>query len=82
MRNLKVTYDRDYGIDRRRGWSVSYDGICLVEFRPTLLGALWKAWRKWRDRPSWTPDADPLDRRAFADAMNVRNRRIDEWTKS
>jgi len=45
---LEVNYRSDYGIDRRSGWSVAYDGSVLVQFERWLVIALIKAWRLWR----------------------------------
>lgn len=50
MNNLKIqinrhclAFDRDYGIDRRTGWSVAVDGSYIVQFESWLVVAIWKA---------------------------------------
>lgn len=50
MKPFKIEYDTDYGIERRRGWSIVYDGIVFVELERWLVVALWKAWRRIRRR--------------------------------
>ena len=41
-RSFSVAWDGNYGIDRRSGWSVTIDGIVVVELEPSLLGAAMK----------------------------------------
>lgn len=48
VKPFRLDFDPDYGIDHRRGWSVHYDGTCLVQFGRGPLRALWAAWRAWR----------------------------------
>lgn len=52
-RNLRVDWDIDYGIDRRTGWSIHYDGTCLVVLEPSLLRAIFLARREWRSILAW-----------------------------
>lgn len=35
-----IHFDRDYGIDRRTGWSIAIDGSFVVQFEKHLLVAL------------------------------------------
>jgi hypothetical protein len=41
----RVDYARKYGIDKRSGWSVFFDGAVAVQFEKHLLVALIKAAR-------------------------------------
>lgn len=41
---FQIEYDRDYGIDRRRGWSVKWDGSVCTQFAPNPIAAVWRAW--------------------------------------
>ena len=43
VRSFRLGYDRDYGIDRRSGWSVVVDGVVVVQF-VSLLRALRVSW--------------------------------------
>ncbi len=47
---LRLDYDRDYGIDHRRGWSVAIDGSYYVQFWPepitAVIVALWRWWQE------------------------------------
>lgn len=38
MRHFKIEWDKDYGIDHRRGWTATVDGIVVVELT-TLIRA-------------------------------------------
>ena len=38
-----IEYDEDYGIDKRRGWSVALDGHYVVMFEKWFIMAIWKA---------------------------------------
>ena len=38
VNNFSLTYDRDYGIDRRSGWTVVINGVVVVQ-----LTFIWKA---------------------------------------
>lgn len=40
---LAIEYDRDYGLDKRRGWSVVYCGSVCAELQPWLVMAIYKA---------------------------------------
>lgn len=43
-------WDCDYGCERRKGWSVVWDGSVAVEFERFMIVALLKAWadiRHW-----------------------------------
>jgi hypothetical protein len=46
MNRFALQYDRDYGIDRRSGWSVVSYGRVVVQF-VSLPRALWVAVRCW-----------------------------------
>jgi hypothetical protein len=41
--HLQLDYDRNYGIKRRTGWSVSVRGSYVVQF-VGLFAALWALW--------------------------------------
>jgi hypothetical protein len=47
--SLMVEYDRNYGIDRRTGWSVAWLGSYVSILQPSLPKALWelKEIRHW-----------------------------------
>lgn len=45
---LVVQYDRNYGIDRRSGWSVAWRGSYVSQLEPSLLVALWRLKNIWR----------------------------------
>lgn len=44
-----LEHDRDYGIDRRTGWSVKRDGSYAVQLEPWLIVAILRAIRSIRD---------------------------------
>jgi hypothetical protein len=44
---FRIEYDRDYGIDRRSGWTVIIGGRVIVELYRSLIGALCIAAWKW-----------------------------------
>jgi hypothetical protein len=53
IRSFNLEFNRDYGIDRRTGWTVVIDGIVHVQFargplRAIALG-LFRHWRMLRD---------------------------------
>ena len=43
VEQIRLHYDRDYGIDRRGGWSLSINGSFVVQFERFLLVALAKS---------------------------------------
>jgi hypothetical protein len=43
MKSFALHYDRDYGCDRRRGWTVVVDGRIIVQFRKWAWLALAEA---------------------------------------
>jgi hypothetical protein len=43
VRQMRISYDHEYGIEQRSGWSVALDGAVVVQFCPSLLRALWRA---------------------------------------
>ena len=45
MNNFAIHWDSEYGIFKKRGWSISWRGHFILEFERFLLVALWKAWR-------------------------------------
>ena len=49
-RQVRLDYDHEYGIHQRSGWSVALDGHYVVQLEPSLLRALWVAWRYTRNR--------------------------------
>jgi len=49
----RIEYDRNYGIDRRTGWTIVYDGSVLVELEPWLIAAIWKSLPRWRRIARW-----------------------------
>jgi len=46
---FKLEWDKNYGIARRKGWTVVVNGLTLVELEPNPIKALWQAWR-WHRR--------------------------------
>lgn len=48
VNRLQVEFDRDYGIGKRTGWSVAWEGSYAVQLEPWLVIALWRAWRNVR----------------------------------
>lgn len=44
---ITIQKDTNYGIDKRNGWSVAFDGHFVVELEPCFLRAAYKAWRYW-----------------------------------
>lgn len=44
---FSLTFDRDYGIDKQTGWTVTANGIVLTQFEPGPLRALWRGYRSW-----------------------------------
>ena len=48
MSSFAIEWDKDYGIDKRTGWTVKLDGAVLVQLERFLLVALWKSWRRKR----------------------------------
>ena len=47
MMNLKIEYDKDYGIDKRTGWSIAINGWYVVQFHKYLVVALIKAFYEY-----------------------------------
>jgi len=45
---LRIDFDTDYGIDHRKGWTIIVNGMVIVQFRRTLIGALFVTWRRWQ----------------------------------
>jgi hypothetical protein len=39
-KSFRLEYDVDYGIDHRKGWSITVDGSVVTQFKPTLTEAL------------------------------------------
>ena len=48
MKQFSIDFDRDYGVSKRTGWSITEDGTCLVELEKHLILALIKWIRKRR----------------------------------
>lgn len=47
---LTLNYDRNYGIDRRSGWSVALDGSYYAQFWFEPLSAIvWSIWKRRRN---------------------------------
>lgn len=57
LRSFRLSYDRDYGIDCRTGWSVAINGSVYRQLRPwlvaALLGSLWDWCRYWWKDPEF-----------------------------
>jgi hypothetical protein len=51
MKQFRLEFDRDYGIDRLTGWSVTVNGVVRVQFAPGPIRALWRA--IWYRGNSW-----------------------------
>ena len=46
---LTIHFDRDYGYDKRTGWSSEMNGSYIVELEPCLLRMIWLTMREvWR----------------------------------
>lgn len=75
--DFKVWWDRDYGIDHRRGWSVTINGVVYVEFSRSLIVALVKAW--WRRADSELDMA--RQRRRYAREAKARAARCEGGTR-
>lgn len=45
--SLCIEHDRNYGIDRRNGYSIAIDGHYVVELNPSLCQTLITAVRWW-----------------------------------
>lgn len=43
INKLSIHYDTEYGIDKRTGWSIAWDGCFIVEFEKHLIIAIYKA---------------------------------------
>jgi hypothetical protein len=43
MDSLRIHWDKDYGINKRTGWSVSVNGHFVVEFKKFLIVAIFKS---------------------------------------
>lgn len=35
LKELRIEFDTDYGIDKKTGWSVTMDGAVVIQFAPT-----------------------------------------------
>ncbi len=57
MLNCALEHDRDYGADRRTGWSVVIAGSYAAELERYLIVALWKGlvqmWRNLTEFYKW-----------------------------
>ena len=42
---IRLDFDRDYGSHSRTGWSVALRGSYCVQLEPSLVKALWRAWK-------------------------------------
>lgn len=45
---FRLTYDHDYGIAHRRGWSMSIEGVQYTQFVPTINEAVGSAYVQWQ----------------------------------
>jgi hypothetical protein len=48
MKCFRLEYDSDYGVYRRAGWTIVWDGQIVAELEPWLIVAVFKAWRRVR----------------------------------
>lgn len=46
MTQCRIMWDTNYGVDKRTGWSMSIDGVVLVQFKRFLIVTLVLGW--WR----------------------------------
>jgi hypothetical protein len=46
--SFRLHYDKNYGIYKRKGWSIAIDGHFYVEFERFLIVALVKAFKMYR----------------------------------
>jgi hypothetical protein len=49
---LSLQHDDDYGIDHRRGWSISWEGSFVAELMPFVPAGL-QVWRRIRNIRKW-----------------------------
>jgi hypothetical protein len=47
-KSLRLHFDRDYGSDKRSGWSIAINGSFYCELERHLFIAIFKAIRKYR----------------------------------
>lgn len=48
---LTLDYDKNYGIDKRSGWSVALSGSYYAQFwREPVSAVVWSIWQRWRYR--------------------------------
>lgn len=47
MKSFKLAWDKDYGIDKRAGWSITVNGHVLVILERWLIVAACKALWRW-----------------------------------
>jgi len=45
MKPFQIHYDKDYGIHRRTGWSIIYDGKVVVTVVPSFFKAMYLWWK-------------------------------------
>lgn len=48
MRQFKVEWCANYGINKRTGWSICVNGRVVADIEPWLAVAFWKAFCDWR----------------------------------
>lgn len=51
--NYELEFDRDYGCDKRTGWTVIYDGSVVIELEPSLFKAIVKGVRGIKEIKQW-----------------------------
>ena len=57
---FRIEHDRDYGCNKRTGWSVSFDGSYLVQLHRSFWYALVSScWRRWKNRKEWREARGP-----------------------
>lgn len=50
MKQFSLQWDKDYGLLKKTGWTVTVDGLVIVHLKKSLLAALVLTW--WRVRGS------------------------------
>jgi hypothetical protein len=49
VKSISIEYDKDYGIDKRTGWSLCINGNVVNQFESSLIKCLIKGIKTYRD---------------------------------
>jgi hypothetical protein len=47
MRSILIEYDKNYGFNKRAGYSMAIDGSYVSEFEKYLIVAIFKGFKRW-----------------------------------